>query len=57
MGTALRYIALGFRNAFSPIEIKMTKSYGQIAFEVSEKRKAAIEKEKNRRRTAANKKQ
>ena len=37
MSTAIKYFVLGFRNAFTPIQVKMTKSLGQISSEIFEK--------------------
>ncbi|WP_185714545.1 hypothetical protein [Campylobacter rectus] len=56
MSTAIKYFVLGFRNAFTPIQVKMTKSLGQISSEIFEKRRVLIEQEKDRRKTSTNKK-
>jgi len=53
---AIKYFILGFRNAFTPIQVKMTKNLGQISSEIFEKRRVLIEQEKDRRKTSANKK-
>ena len=56
MSTAIKYFVLGFRNAFTPIQVKMTKSLGQISSEIFEKRRVLIEQVKDRRKTSTNKK-
>ena len=56
MSAAIKYFVLGFRNAFTPIQVKMTKNLGQISSEIFEKRRVLIEQEKDRRKTSANKK-
>ena len=56
MSTARKYVVLGFRNAFTPIQVKITKSLGQISSEIFEKRRVLIEQEKDRRKTSTNKK-
>lgn len=56
MSAAIKYFILGFRNAFTPIQMKMTKNLGQISSEIFEKRRVLIEQEKDRRKTSANKK-
>ena len=56
MSTAIKYVILSYRNAFTPIQVKMTKSLGQISSEIFEKRRVLIEQEKDRRKTSTNKK-
>nr|DAP22342.1 MAG TPA: hypothetical protein [Caudoviricetes sp.] len=50
MGAAIKYFMLGFRNAFAPIKLQTTKELGQISIELFEKRKALIEKERDKRK-------
>lgn len=56
MGTAVKYFMIGFRNAFAPIKFQATKELGQISIELFEKRKALLEKERDRRKANTAKK-
>ncbi|WP_180379324.1 hypothetical protein [Campylobacter lanienae] len=55
MSEAIKYFMLGFRNAFSPIQLKTTKELGQISRELFEKRRVLIEKERDKRKATRDK--